>query len=82
MVQEAWRWDVTQPQSRTVLSVQKIAGLGVEVTELQRQRSRIRTLIGEENDIRARQLLYGDLHAVGLRLAPLERELLAAPPGN
>lgn len=79
-VREAWHWDATAPQTRKlmVLPPEQVAALTNRMAELQIQRHNIRSRISAEPDIRARQRLYDDLHAVGRELSPLERQVTAA----
>lgn len=81
-VREAWDWDPSAMQERSVsrLSTEQRAVMTNRLADLQLQRNEIRSRISAEPDIRARQRLYADLHAVGQQLSPLERQLIAAAP--
>jgi hypothetical protein len=79
-VRDAWGWDPTAPQqrSRVALAPEQVAAMTNQLAELQIQRNEIRSRISAEPDIWGRQRLYEQLHTVGRRLSPLERELTAA----
>jgi uncharacterized lipoprotein len=79
-VRDAWNWDPTAPQARPAapLPPDQVAALTNRLADLQIQRNEIRARISAEPDVRARQRLYEQLHAVGRELSPLERRLTAA----
>ena len=79
-VRDAWNWDATAAPARRpiVLAPEQVAALTNRMAELQIRRNDIRSRISAEPDIRARQRLYEDLHAVGRQLSPLERQLTVA----
>lgn len=77
-VPEAWSWNATDPQARTAVPAEEIAGLNARAAQLQQERNEIRTRISAEPDIWARQRLYKELHGVGVRLSRVERRLSGA----
>ena len=81
-LREAWAWDVARPQPRPTVPASEVAALTNRVAELQLQRNEIRTRISAEPDILARQQIYADLHELGMRLSPLERQLAALVPAR
>ncbi len=84
-VGDAWTWDPTRMQAermRLVLSPDELSALTNRTADLQLQLNGIRSRIGLEADMRARQGLYEDLHRVGRQLSPLERQLMAAAPAR
>ncbi len=84
VVREAWDWDPSAMQDRTRVAVsgEQLGALTNHLAELQIQRNDIRSRISAEPDIRARQRLYEQLHAVGRQLSPLERQLAAVAPAR
>lgn len=73
-VPDAWNWD---PASRPVVARTDASANfapSIRVTDLRMQRQEIRTRIAAEPDIRQRQVLYAQLHAIGGQLSPLERQ--------
>lgn len=83
-LRDAWAWDPsgTQQRTRVVLSPEELAALTNRTADLQLRLASIRSRIGAEPDMRARQGLYQDLHQVGRELSPLERQLTAASPAR
>ena len=82
---DAWTWDPTRMQAEPthlVLSPDELSALTNRTADLQLQLNGIRSRIGSEADMRARQGLYEDLHRVGRQLSPLERQLMAAAPAR
>jgi hypothetical protein len=79
-VSDAWRW--SPPPQKVTLSTPEAAALTNQIAQLQIQRTDIRNRISAESDIWARQLLYAELHDVGMRLSPLERRLALAAPAR
>jgi hypothetical protein len=73
----AWTFDPTRPAARETIAIQDAVALTDQVAQLQLQRNDIRARIAAEPDVMARQRLYGQLHAVGMALSPLERRLAA-----
>ena len=84
VVREAWNWDPTAPQERgrVVRSPEQLGAMTNQLAELQIQRNDIRSRISAEPDIRARQRLYEQLHAIDRQLSPLERQLAAVAPAR
>lgn len=81
-VRDAWYWDPTLPAERIVLSPEQFGALTNRHAGLQIQRNVIRARISAETDIRARQRLYEELHDVGRKLSPLERQIAMAAPAR
>lgn len=75
---DAWSFDPTRPAAKPVLPAEQLATLTDRVAELQLQRNAIRASIATQPDVWQRQNLYEQLHAVGMRLSPLERQLAGA----
>lgn len=71
----AWTFDPTRPAAKQGVPVEEAVALTDRAAQLQLQRNAIRARIAAEPDVQARQRLYGELHAVGLALSPLERRL-------
>jgi hypothetical protein len=71
----AWNYDPAQPQPRPVLAAAEAASLTDRVARLQIERNDIRARIATEPDVWRRLALYRQLHSVGTRLSPLERQL-------
>ena len=71
----AWNYDPSQPQPKPVLAPGEAASLGDRVARLQIERNEIRARIASEPDVWRRLALYQQLHSVGMRLSPLERQL-------
>lgn len=72
---DAWSFDPTRPAAKAVLPAEQLAALTDRVAELQIQRTAIRARIAAQPDAWQRQHLYEQLHAVGMQLSPLERQL-------
>jgi hypothetical protein len=72
---EAWTFDPTQPRPKASIPVEEAVALTDRTAQLQLQRNDIRARIAAEPDVWARQRLYRQLHAVGMELSPLERQL-------
>ncbi|WP_298923979.1 hypothetical protein [uncultured Ramlibacter sp.] len=72
---DAWTWQAAGSRPRPTLTAEQVADLISQAVPLQARRNEIRTRISAEPDIWARQSLYSELHAVGMELAPLERQL-------
>ncbi|MES2786897.1 MAG: hypothetical protein V4684_15645 [Pseudomonadota bacterium] len=72
---QAWTYDPTQPQARPGIASADAVALTERTAQLQLQRNEIRTRIANEPNVWNRQVLYSQLHAVGMQLAPLERRL-------
>ena len=81
-MRDAWTWDLAVPPARAVLTAEESARLTNEAAALQIERNEIRARISAEADIWRRQGLYAQLHDVGMRLSPLERQLQAAAPAR
>jgi hypothetical protein len=64
-----------QPQAKRTLPMQDAVALTDRVAQLQIQRNEVRARIGATPDIGQRLDLYAQLHSIGSRLSPLEREL-------
>lgn len=79
---QAWSFDPTRPGPRAVLPAPELAALTDRVAELQLQRNAIRASIAAQPDAWQRQGLYEQLHAVGMRLSPLERQLASVAAGR
>ena len=81
-VRDAWNWDpVALPEGpRALLPPQQLAELTDRIAQLQQRRTEVRSRISAESNVRARQPLYQELHAVGRGLSPLERQLADAAP--
>ena len=73
----AWTFDPTRPPAREAVAMEETVALTDRAAQLHLQRNEIRSRIAAEPDIWARQRLYGELHAVGMALSPLERRLAA-----
>lgn len=71
----AWNYDPARPQVKPVLAAADAAALTDRVARLQIERNEIRARIASEPDVWRRQALYAQLHSVGVRLSPLERQL-------
>lgn len=71
----AWNYDPARPQPKAVLASADAASLTDRVARLQIERNEIRARIASEPDVWRRQALYRQLHSVGMRLSPLERQL-------
>ncbi len=76
--QQAWTFDPTRPQPKAMLPAPEVASLTDQVAQLQLRRNQIRADIAVEPDAWKRQGHYARLHAVGVKLSPLERRLAAA----
>jgi hypothetical protein len=74
----AWTFDPMQPQARRVLPMEQAVALTDRVAQLQIQRNDVRARIAATPDIGQRLELYAQLHGIGSRLSPLERELASA----
>ncbi len=72
---QAWNYDPTQPQLRPVMASADAVALSERTAHLQLRRTEIRTRIANEPNVWNRQVLYSQLHAVGMELAPLERRV-------
>lgn len=73
---QAWTFDPTQPQPpKMVLPAAEVAALTDRVAQLQLQRNEIRMRVAEERDALKRQVLYEQLHRIGMQLSPLQRTL-------
>lgn len=79
---DAWRFDPTRPAAKAVLPAEQLAALTDRVAELRMQRIAIRASIAAQPDAWQRQHLYEQLHAVGVRLSPLERQLAGVAPSR
>jgi len=75
---QAWTFDPTQPQPKAALPVAEAVAITDRTAQLQIERNDIRARIANEPDARGRLDLYGRLHAVGMELSPLERQLAGA----
>ncbi|WP_048437868.1 hypothetical protein [Caenimonas sp. SL110] len=72
---QAWSYDPTQPQPKPVIASADAVALSERTAQLQLQRNEIRTRIANEPNVWMRQVLYAQLHAVGMQLSPLERRV-------
>jgi hypothetical protein len=72
---DAWTFDPTRPSPKVSLPVGELTELTEQVAQLQLERNAIRARIAAEPDAGARLGLYGQLHAVGMDLSPLDRRL-------
>ena len=71
----AYRFDATQPQARRAVPMDQVVALTDRVAQLQIERNDVRARIAAAPDTWSRLELYGELHRIGARLSPLEREL-------
>ncbi|MBG9386437.1 hypothetical protein [Caenimonas aquaedulcis] len=71
----AYRFDPTQPQAKRTVPMDQVVALNDRVAQLQIQRNDVRARIAAAPDTWSRLALYGELHRIGARLSPLEREL-------
>ena len=78
----AWNHDPAQPVARTAVAAPELAGLTSRVAELRAARNEIRSRFAAERDVWQRQREYAELHRVGMRLSPLERQLAALEPAR
>jgi hypothetical protein len=76
----AWNFDPTRPPARSAVPAPGLAALTSDVAVLRSERDAIRARIAAERDVWQRQREYAQLHRVGLRLSPLERQLAAIEP--
>lgn len=72
---QVWTFDPLQPQAKRTLPVQEAVALTDRVAQLQIQRNEVSARIAATPDIGQRLALYSELHGIGSRLSPLEREL-------
>lgn len=78
----AWTFDPAMASPKMVLPAPEVAELTGRVAQLQLERNAIRARIAAQRDVRQRQALYAQLHAVGSRLSPLERRLATVAAGH
>jgi outer membrane murein-binding lipoprotein Lpp len=81
-VRDAWNWDPTglAETPRAVPPPLQLTELTGRIAQLQQRRTEVRSRISAESNVRARQPLYQELHAIGRQLSPLERQLADAAP--
>ncbi|MES3002349.1 MAG: hypothetical protein V4787_16790 [Pseudomonadota bacterium] len=72
---QAWNFNPMQPQAKRTLPMEQVVALTDRVAQLQIERNEVRARIAATPDIGQRVALYSELHAIGSRLSPLEREL-------
>ena len=71
----AWNFNPLQPQAKRAAPVQEVVALTDRVAQLQIERNEVRARIAAQPDVWERLDLYAQLHGIGSRLSPLEREL-------
>lgn len=72
---QAWNFDPMQPQAKRTVPVEHVVALTDRVAQLRIERNEVRARIAATPDIGQRLGLYAQLHGIGSRLSPLEREL-------
>lgn len=73
----AWNFDPMQSAGGTAVPAAEPGALTDRVAQLRIERNGIRARIAAERDVWQRQREYAELHRVGMRLSPLERQLAA-----
>ena len=71
----AWNFNPLQPQAKRTVPVEEVVALTSRVAQLQIERNDVRARIAAQPDVWQRLDLYEELHGIGSRLSPLEREL-------